>query len=682
MTQLIRLGRKLGDRNSPSTRPLRILLISPSYAAGPNPSYFPIGLAYISSYIRQFGHEVLALNMNHYGLKERYDELDRVLRREAVDVIGITGLTIAFNEIDKMVKFIRERTSTAKVVLGGGITSCESELVMETIHPDFMVVSEGELIFKDLIDALATDGPTAQIKGLWSWQEGKPAYLGEGPSVEHLDDLPFPDMSLFGLRQHLALQGGRQIDFHETRFESGKAIPITASRSCPFRCTFCYHAGMGTYRRHSMKNVVDHIEQILKEVPEASHISIYDELFSANKKRIHEFCDLLEERKIKMTWYCQLRVDQLDQELMHRMRASGCRHISFGFESGSDVILESMDKKIVAAEISEAVKMTRTARIGIQANFLFGDPAETLETVDETLRFQEENQLYFVDWSAVIPYPGTRVYNHALDKGLIKDKVEFIRSMCNISGYLWNNMINMTSLPDEVYQDWYVKLRELNDTNHRKRPITIKEARAINATSSQLLLECPHCGHLEDQTMPYPPGARPGGVNVKAPIGLQGMNIVCGECNRKAHLVAKRIPHVGAIIAEFQTALDALKARNAEVVVLPALDRFWGVFSEDVDLSGLNVTAVLDSRPKRIGVEFMGRATEVLGPEAIKRNAGKTFVVFPWVEYDKALAALKDAGVPDADVLSWNELFRQRMNAAPPAPPRLKTAELKATAAI
>lgn len=664
MSQLIRLGTR--QRNEPTKRPFRVLLISPSYAAGKNPSYFPIGLAYISSYIRKFGHEVVPLNMNHFGLQERYDELDRLLRTEHIDVIGITGLTIAFNEIDKMVKFIRERSS-ARVVLGGGITSCESELVMQTIHPDFMVVSEGELIFKDLLEAMSSGGPTHEIKGVWSWHEGKPAYLGEGASVGELDELPFPDMDLFGLNEHLSLQSDRQIDYHETRFEAGLAIPITASRSCPYRCTFCYHAGMGTYRRHSMKNVVDNIEAMLAKAPQASHISIYDELFSANKKRIYEFCDLLVQRKINVSWYCQLRVDQLDQDLLNRMRETGCRHISFGFESGSDVILESMDKKIVAAEITEAVKMTRKAKIGIQANFLFGDPAETLETLAETLKFQQDNELFFVDWSAVIPYPGTRVYNFAMEKGLIKDTVEFIRSMCNISGYLWNNMVNMTGLPDDVYQDWYVRLRELNDQNHRKRPIIVKQARAVDRFRSELTLVCPHCDHTEHQIIPYPPEASGGSVNLRSVIGLPGLNVVCGSCNRKAHLMAKDFPHVAVIIREFQDAIDGLKRDQTEVVVLPAMDRYWGVFSQDIDLSGLRVSAVLDTRPKRIGVEFMNCRTEAMTPASIDSHREKTFVIFPWVEYDRAISALQDAGIPAGAIVSWNETFGQYMGAGRPS---------------
>jgi hypothetical protein len=154
-------------------------------------------------------------------------------------------------------------------------------------------------------------------------------------------------------------------------------------------------------------------------------------------------------------------------------------------------------------------------------------------------------------------------------------------------------------------------------------------------------------------------------VNLHSVIGLPGLNIVCGSCNRKAHLHAKDFPHVASIIRSFQEAIDALKRDGKEVVVMPAMDRYWGVFSQDVALSGLRVTAVLDSRPKRVGVQFMGCRTEALTPETIDRHRDKTFVIFPWVEYDRAISALQDAGIPPAAVLSWNETFGQHMNARP-----------------
>lgn len=659
MTHLVQLQRRSDDGPRPAARPAKVLLISPRYSW----TYFPIGLAYVSSYIKQFGHEVVPCNLNHYDHDEGRALVAKLVREHDFDAIGITGLTVAFEAIDRLIQFLRPRTS-APIVLGGGITSCESELVMTTLRPDYMVVSEGELIFRDLLDVITGKGDPARVAGIWYWDGESPRSTGEGPSIANLDDLPFPDLELFGMAREMELQSTMQVSYHETRFHAGKTIPITASRSCPFRCTFCYHAGMGKYRRHSMVNVVDHIEASLQRL-DFSHVSIYDELFSANKKRIVEFCDLLEERKIEISWFCQLRVDQLDQDLLKRMRAAGCRHISYGFESGSDVVLKSMDKKITAAQIGKAVAMTREARIGIQANFLFGDPAETNDTLATSLAFQREHDLMFVDWSAVIPYPGTRLYEYALGQGKIgasvPERVQFIRSMCDISSYLWNGQVNLTQMSDAAYHDHYVALRELNDRNHRTRPATVRSGEAIGVQMSRLTIECPHCSNLETMDLPYPPGPGDTPIPSRTMIGVQGYNIVCDECNRKMHLAADAIPHVAAIYAEFQAALDRCKRDETPVVVLPAMDRYFGVFAEDVDLDGLHLVAALDSRGHRIGATFMGKPVARLDIASVRAHADATFVVLPWVEHANALEILAASGIDPDQVLCWNELFATRM---------------------
>jgi len=659
MSSLIKLRRQPRTDAAPPAS-LRVLLISPSYAPTRNTMYFPIGLSYVAAYIRKFGYEVVPLNMNHWDAEERYQELHRILQEERIDVIGITGITIAFNEIERIVQFVRPR-SRAKIVLGGGITSCESELVMNTIKPDYMVISEGELIFLDLLRTLERNGDPGDVKGLWYFRDGVPCTTGEGEGIGNLDDLPQPDLDLFGMREHLAIQSEQQFSYHESHLVGSKMLPITASRSCPFRCTFCYHAGMGKYRRHSVPATVEHIKASIAKF-DVRYFMIYDELFSANKQRIIEFCDLVKDLDIR--WYCQLRVDQMDQALLHRMKAAGCHYISYGFESGSDTVLESMQKKIRAEQIANAVRMTREARIGIQANFLFGDPAETEETLKETLDFAERNQLYFVDWSAVIPYPGTQLFDRAVSRNQIPDRELFIRSMGNVSQYLWKHMINLTDLSDERFMQLYVELRELNDENHRKERTIVEQGEAIGPTKSRLTFRCPTCDHVEtDAVVPYPPECAQGGApNIKSPIGIPGMNFVCRSCLRKHHLVAANIPHVAQVYAAFQRSLDELKANQREVVTLPAVDRFWGVLSQDVDLTGLNVVSVLDTREHRIGVQFMGRTTERLTEESAAAQQGRVAVVLPWVEYETAVTTLLAAGFAAEDIVCWNEYFARSMS--------------------
>ncbi len=635
---------------------MKILLIAPSYSPEVNTLYFPLGLAYVGAYARGQGYQVEGLNLNHFPASDRYNALRDKIKENDYNIIGIGGLTICFNEIEKLIQLVRQISAQIPIVLGGGITSCEAELVMRTLKPDFMVVGEGEIIFTNLIRSIMGAASPHTVAGIWYWKELEPIFTGQGPKVENLDSLPAPDLNMMDMRQHLALQGEQQTSYHLTRYDMGRSIPMIASRSCPFHCTFCHHAGMGKYKTVSIDIVVTQIERYIKEYG-INNFYIYDELFSADQNRMLRFFQLLVEKNLDIKWFCQLRVDQLNNDLLRLMKKSGCNFISLGFESGSDIILRSMRKQITTSDIARAVRMLREENIGFQANFLFGDPAETKETLEESLSFQQDNELYFVDWSAVIPYAGTQIFDYAQKKGLIKDKVRFIRSQCNISRYLYKDHINMTSMNDEHFRSWYIKLREINDLNHRKRAVEVR-GEATNNWQSRLIIECPSCDYLLKKTFRYPPEAGiDSNINLNSPIGMRGVNFLCPNCCRKMHLLPRDIPHIKPFFTDFQAKIDAVKDLRHPVVLLPAMDRYFSVFKKDISLNGLNLAAVLDSRNFILGNKFMGKTVEPLNLENIKRHINAIFIILPWIEYKKAEIFILNVGVELERLLSWNRLF-------------------------
>lgn len=636
---------------------MNILLISPSYYPQANAAYFPLGLAYISAYVKTQGHSVVGLNLNNTDITNRSILLSKALNTEKIDLVGISGLTISFNEIDKLIKEIRGIKSDILITLGGGITAVEGELMMSTLRPDYAVVGEGELIFARLLNAIENNIDTRKIAGIWCWDNDHPIYTGDGETPKRLDELPLPDLDSFGIKEHIQLQGEHgQYSNHLTRLDVGRSLPISASRSCPFKCTFCHHAGMGDYKKHNIVKVVDQIESYTNTYG-VTGFSIYDELFSANKARVVEFCRLLKERNLNIKWFCQLRMDQIDLPMLQMMRETGCNYISFGIESGSDIVLDSMKKKITKQIIADAVKMVREAKIGIQGNFLFGDPAETEETIRESLQFQEDNQLYFCDWSAVIPYAGTPIYNYAVQNGLIEDREMFMRSLCNISGYLYKSQINMTKMSDEQYKDWYIDLRELNDENHRKRCTKVISGNILSRWKSEFAISCPCCAHQQTLSFDFPFEQDANGPILNGPVGVQGVNILCPECARKMHLKAKDIPHMDIVYDQFQKEVDTIKNNNEKAIVIPSLDRFATTFLEDIYIDKEVVEDVYDTREFRKGKEFLGRTTKIIDNNNIRYFDGKILIILPWVEYKKVNDMLEHNRVRPKHIICWNELF-------------------------
>lgn len=632
---------------------LKVLLIAPTYVDNPNTMYFPIGMAYLASYIRSRGHTVHGFNMNNVGRVEGEKYLRDLLSRERYDVIGLGALTIAFEQLEKLIRFLRP-LSDAAIVLGGGITACESEIVLTELQPDYMVISEGEVIFEQLLDYIANPSGTPLPKGVWTRTPEGIISGNEGDTIPNLDDLPFPDYELMGIGQFIELQTGQTWSHHKTDPFTGKYIPISASRSCPFKCTFCYHAGMGKYRLHSIPYTIAFIKK-MKEAYGVTHFSIYDELFSASISRVLEFCEAA--KQLNITFVCQLRVDQVSAPMLRAMKEAGCTEISYGFESASDTVIESMQKKIFAHQIAEAVRLTREAKIGIQGNFLFGDPAETKETLQTTLDFQQQHRLYFADWSMVLPYPGTVLHAQALRKGMIRDRVRFIKDIADTSRYLWNSPVNLTVMSDEEYLQVYAQLRELNDINHRQALSRVVASRSLDGFHSAITVECPHCQTSTSyERFPYPLDARTEVSEDRSSFyGLLGINLICPECRDKHHLLSKAIPHVTPVFERFDAVLSELvRSHGDEIVVLPAMDRYFHALCEDTAILSVRPFAVLDTREHRIGKTFLDTTVQKFDDETVDSLADKRFLILPWVEAAEVYRRLIARGIPEERIVSWN----------------------------
>ncbi|MBF0587576.1 MAG: B12-binding domain-containing radical SAM protein [Magnetococcales bacterium] len=646
---------------------MNILLISPSYAPGRNAAYFPLGMASISACLKRRGDRVECLNFNNYHDHERLPLLEKILTEHLFDVVGVGGLSVTLPTLERIVKIVRTQSPKSLLLLGGGILTADPEVIFNTLKPDIGIVGEGEATILEVMERLEA-GDTPRLDDVLGIiyrpaPEAEPIQTPERPAITDLDTLPAPDMEGFGLAGFLELQPVDVHDFHLTRFGLGKMIPYSASRSCPYKCTFCFHPTSQIYRRLTMDRIMGDLKGLLAR-HEASGFLIYDELFDYDKGRIKAFCNRLLDEGMTIRWFCQLRVNKVDLELLKLMKQSGCDFISFGFESASAAVLDSMRKRIKPSDLERAVHLAREAGIGFQANFLYGDPAENEETIAETLAFQDKNRLDFVDWSAVIAYPGTQLYHEALEKRIITDRIGYTRQIANGATFLWNTLqppINMTGMEDALFRDWYLRLREITDRNNRRRPAGVADLRRLDRVTTEMRITCPSCGDEQQREMRYPPDAKAGGdFNPKAPyFGLRGVNMLCLTCLRKMHLPGWVYPAVAAMYGWFRAKVETLVESGEEVVLLGAMDRYWGTFSEQVPLSELNLVAALDSRPYRIGQSCFGLTVQAATPKAITEyctaKEPRWMVIPPNHMPDGYLEMVQTAGISDDRMIAWSE---------------------------
>jgi len=340
------------------------------------------------------------------GVTETINEIKR-LDPLAIGVsIPLTDLVHEGREFLKVVR----NAFPNKIVLCGGI---HPTLVPEDValHCDAVVVGEGELTTEEILHRLKEGKDFHDVPGLcYVGDNGALTFTEPRPPAPNLDDLGPPDWSLIPFQnwdKRTFLAVGNQF-----------TLPMYTSRGCPFDCAFCANAKL-TGRRvrfRSVELVVDEMEKIVKDYGVRSFF-FEDEVFTLKPERVEQFCDELDRRRLSVRWSCQTRADCVREESIARIRRSGCEQIGFGLESADPEILRIMRKELDLDKVREGVRFCKKHNLWVNLSSLIGVPGETVESVRKTLRFLEECDPDFPYCFCFVPYPGTDLFDTALEQG-------------------------------------------------------------------------------------------------------------------------------------------------------------------------------------------------------------------------------------------------------------------------
>ena len=274
---------------------------------------------------------------------------------------------------------------------------------------DYVIRGEGEIHFFELISGLET----ASIKGLSYKKDGKFIHNPDGALISDLDSLPFPAYNLLPVKNYVPTLGS---------YKRLPAISIITTRGCPGKCTFCLGSYLGgKVRMHSTRYIIDEIKMLIRDYG-IREISFYDDTFTAYRNKVRDFCNIIIEEKIDITWSCFARVDFVDGDILRLMKASGCHQIMYGIESGSNEILRNIKKKTSLEKAVEIVAITKKIGIECRAAFMLGNPGETLQTMKQTLDFAKRLDPDIALFNITTPYPGTEMYDWAGKNGYLKTK--------------------------------------------------------------------------------------------------------------------------------------------------------------------------------------------------------------------------------------------------------------------
>jgi radical SAM superfamily enzyme YgiQ (UPF0313 family) len=246
------------------------------------------------------------------------------------------------------------------------------------------------------IDAHEGGGNFSQVPNLSYRENGKAIHNPIGNFETNLDEIPYPDFSLFNAGDKIT--------------DAGSVLPVQTSRGCPFHCSFCSVTSMfgKKYRFRSTENIIGELQQYKKE---KHFIFFYDDNFTANPKQTRELLNRMISEDFKFKWSAQVRADTAkDEALVNLMRKAGCRTVFIGFESANPDSLLEMNKSQKVADIFRAVKMFHKYGINIHGMFMLGLDNDNWKSIKKTVRFARRARLNSAQFLLITPFPGTELY--------------------------------------------------------------------------------------------------------------------------------------------------------------------------------------------------------------------------------------------------------------------------------
>ena len=395
----------------------------PRLVQSPGDGYvFPLGIAYVSASMKAAGYNVFCLNLNHHE-GDVPDVIREAIEAHEIQVVATGGLSPQFHLVRSVVESAKQVDDAIVTVVGGGLISAEPKVAMEALElVDFGVIGEGEVTMCELARCLEAGGEPAEVDGI-VYRDG-PGFsvTGRREDIADLDSIPWPDWAGFDVDKYLEAPSANFAGVHKNR-----VICILGSRSCPYRCTFCFHTNGHKYRQRSLDDFFAELDHLVASY-NIEYISLADELFAPDIKRAREFCERI--KKYDIPWYADFRINKITPELLKALDGSGLDVMFIGLESADNVVLKSMHKGITIEQTETALELVNEAGFAIYGCFIFGDIVETMDTAHRTMDWWRAHPQYNVHLTLVKPFPGSQIYKHACAEGIIEDPIKYLKDGC------------------------------------------------------------------------------------------------------------------------------------------------------------------------------------------------------------------------------------------------------------
>ncbi len=377
----------------------------------------PLGLMYIASFIEETRRDdVRIFDIRFY--REPLKEIYRIIAEFDPDIIGISALTLEAPALYQIAHFIKMVSDIPVIAGGPHVTSVPKE-VLRNHDIDVVVVGEGEMIFKELLDAMDKGHGLEMVHGI-GYRKGNEIVINQPPpQIQHLDELPFPSWDLIELGKYADTASMSIIGY-------GPYMVLLTSRGCPFHCTYCHNIMGKSFRARSVKNVLEEIG-VLIENYDITDFEIIDDISNFDRERFKEIMRGIINKgwKVTLSFPNGVRTDLLDDEAVHLMRQAGTAEISIAVESATPRLQKMVKKNLNLGKVRHIIDVCVKEGMYVRGFFMLGFPTETEEELKATIDFACNSRMHGALFFLVNPFGGIELAKQVESMGKMPSAIKY-----------------------------------------------------------------------------------------------------------------------------------------------------------------------------------------------------------------------------------------------------------------
>ena len=392
----------------------RVLLISPPYDHTPGPftglapfAEPPIGLASFAAAIRAADCDATPQILDAPALGLSPDRVVRAVVEGQPQVVGLSTTTMTVPMTRHLIRRIRPLLPGCRIVVGGSHASARPEDLLP--DADQVVMGEGEVTLVELLEGRALD----ETPGI-AFMDGSQLHVTAPRAlVPELDDLAPPAYDLLPIERYSYP--------YPIRRKRGRYSTIITARGCPGRCSFCAKGAIWgrKVRFLSIDRVMETVDALVRR-DGVTLLYLYDDTLLTNRPRALALAGEIASSFPDLRWICQARAGEVDPEICGALAEAGCVKLEIGVESGASEVLDAVGKPLDPAQVHDAFRAAHDAGLQTKANFIFGFPNETADTIEQTIALAVGTNATYANFFNLVPFPGTALYEVYRDAGYLQ----------------------------------------------------------------------------------------------------------------------------------------------------------------------------------------------------------------------------------------------------------------------